>query len=347
MAAPSASKMNNEHNPWERKKTNQPPNIDELFSQFGKKYFKGGGAGQEPTNSYLFILIGFLLILWILSGFYTIKPAERGTLLRFGRYQSTVEPGLHWRAKGIDSLYVLNTNRIETWNYSAEMLTKDENYAKVALSVFYRIGNPKDYLFRVQDPVTSMENAVSSALRQVIGHTDLEAILTIGKEEARAQVEALVNEILDEYKTGIEVTDLKMQEATVPQTVIKAFDNVITAREEKAAKISQGERYVKGILPKALGKARRIIEESKAYQDRVILGAEADVARFLALLPQYKNDSQLLTDRLYLEMLQNVLGRVNKVYVKDSKSLLYLPVTQGAGAQLPGLVNEVLSAKKS
>ena len=271
MAAPSTSKMNDENNPWERKRQKEPPTIDEIFMKYSKKYFNGGSLSGGRRNGFLFaIIFGVLLLFWVLSGFYTVKPAEEGVLLRFGRYRSQVDPGLHWMARGIDSVYVLNTNRIETWNYSAEMLTKDENYAKVALSVFYRVGNPKDYLFKVQDPVTSMENAVASALRQVVGHTDLEDILTTGKEKARMQVESLVNEILDDYQTGIVVTDVKMQEATVPQSVIKAFDNVITAREEKAAKISIGERYVKDILPKARGQARRKIEEAMAYQDQVI-----------------------------------------------------------------------------
>ena len=343
MAAPSTSKMNDENNPWERKRPKQPPNIDELLMKYGKKYFKNGSVSGGKSNGFVFgLLLAALFLFWLISGFYMVKPAEEGVLLRFGKYQYKVDPGLHWMARGIDTVYVLNTNRIETWNYSAEMLTKD--YAKVALSVFYRIGNPEDYLFKVQDPVTSMENAVASALRQVIGHTDLEAILTTGKEEARKQVEKLVYDILDDYQTGIVVTDVKMQEATVPQSVIKAFDNVITAREEKAAKISQGERYVKDILPKARGKARRVIEESKAYQDQVVLGAQADVAKYLALLPQYKQNSKILTERLYLETLQNALGRLNKVYVNDSKSLLYLPAGDDMlSKQKIGLINQMSS----
>ena len=332
MAAPSTSKMNDkDHNPWERKRPKQPPNIDELLLKYSKQYFNGNnGSGAKGNVALFLMLLGMLLLFWTISGFYTVKPAEEGVLLRFGRFAGRIDPGLHWMARGIDRVYILNTNRIETWNYSAEMLTKDENYAKVALSVFYRIGNPEDYLFKVSDPITSLENAVASALRQVVGHTDLEAILTTGKEEARANVESLVNEILNDYQTGIVVTDVKMQEATVPNTVIKAFDNVITAREEKAAKISQGERYVKDIIPKAIGKARRAVEEAKAYQEQVIFGAKADVAQFLALLPVYDNNPKLLTDRIYYETMQSVLSRMKKVYTNDTKSVMF--VQPGASA---------------
>ena len=336
MAAPSTSRMNDdEHNPWERRKTKQPPNIDELLLKYGRQYFGNGSSSSSSGNTTaLALLLGVLAIFWFVSGFYVIKPAEEGVLLRFGRFVERQGPGLHWMARGVNRVYIMNTNRIDTWNYSAEMLTKDENYAKVALSVFYRIGNPEDYLFRVTDPITSMENAVASALRQVIGSTDLEAILTTGKEATRREVELLVNEILDDYQTGIVVTDVKMQEATVPSSVIKAFDNVITAREIKAAKISQGERYVKDIIPKAKGKAQRAVEAAKAYQDEVILNAQADVAKFLALLPRYEKNPKLLTDRIYLETLQKTLARLNKVYVNDSRSLVYLSPEQKS-AQSP------------
>ena len=151
MAAPSTSKMNDkDHNPWERKRPKQPPNIDELLLKYSKQYFNGNnGSGAKGNVAVFLMLLGVLLLFWTISGFYTVKPAEEGVLLRFGRFAGRIDPGLHWMARGIDRVYILNTNRIETWNYSAEMLTKDENYAKVALSVFYRIGNPEDYLFKV------------------------------------------------------------------------------------------------------------------------------------------------------------------------------------------------------
>lgn len=337
MAAPSASRMNdNDHNPWERKREKQPPNIDEILLKYGRQVMTGGpGSGAKGNVFMLGFFVLILAFFWFLSGFYTVKPAEEGVLLRFGRFVERVDPGLHWMARGINRVYIVDTNRIETWNYSAEMLTEDENYAKVALSVFYRVGNPEDYLFRVADPVTSLENAVSSALRQVIGHTNLEAILTTGKEQARANVEVLINEILDDYKTGIVVTDVKMQEATVPASVIKAFDNVITAREEKAAKISQGERYVKDIMPKAVGKAQRSIEEAKAYQEQVIFSANADVAKFLALLPQYKKDPALMKERIYLDTMQEALSRLKKVYVHDGNAMLLMP--GGTDVSLPAV----------
>ena len=315
-----------ENDPWQKKRPQQPPNLDEIFEDFGGKFF-------QNNNGPLFfpLLILFVVsLLWIVSGFYIVKPAQEAIVLRFGKYHATEGPGLHWIAQGLENKYVVNVNRIYTYNYSDQMLTEDENYVKASITVFYRIQSPKDFLFNVRDPEESLNDAVHSALRQTIGHTHLEEVLTSGKEVVRQDTAKLIKSILATYKTGIDVTDVKLQEATVPPSVIAAFDDVITAREAKAAKISQGERYVKKVVPLARGQSKRRLQEAQAYHDKVVLHAKADVAKFLALLPLYEKNGKLMQQRLYFDTMDSVLSRVNKIFVPDNKQILYLPIDSAA-----------------
>ena len=339
-----------ENDPWQKKRPQQPPNLDEIFEEFGGKIISNNhGPWFVPS-----LVLLLLLFLWMVSGFYIVKPAQEAIVLRFGQYHATEGPGLHWIAQGLESKVVVNVNRIYSYNYSDQMLTEDENYVKAAITVFYRIASPKEYLFNVRDPDESLYDAVHSALRQTIGHTHLEEILTSGKEIVRQDTAKLLNEILSAYQTGIEVTDVKLQEATVPSTVIAAFDDVITAREAKAAKISQGERYVKKVVPLARGQSKRLLQEAQAYHDKVVLNAKADVAKFLALLPLYKQNDKLMQQRLYFDTMDTVLARVNKIFVPDNKQILYLPIDRPSKSSekmkssmdsvLPSLSSELMAS---
>lgn len=327
--------------PWKRNNRNNPPDIDELLSELGGKFNSSGGGKASPWFKYglIFALVG----LWAISGLYIVRPAENSVMLRFGRYITTLGPGLHWVAPGLEQRYIVNTNEIVVYSYASEMLTKDENYARVALTVYYRKADPYKFLFSVNDPEESLRGALQSALRQVIGHTHLEDILTSGKESARIEVTELTKQILEAYQTGLEITDIKLQEATAPIQVMPAFDNVIVAREEKAAKISQGERYVKKVIPVARGKAARIKEAAQAYAKQVVLNAKADTAKYLALLPEYEKDSELLTQRIYFESMAKVLSKTQKLFVSDPKQLLLLNVDQKNNNRIKADIRGVLS----
>ncbi len=313
--------------PWRRRNKQQPPNIDDILNDLGKGVF-GPEKSNTENNFFTYILLFGALVFWAFSGIYVVKPAEEAVVLRFGEFYGMEGPGLHWFARGLENVFILNTNEIENYSYSSEMLTEDENYAKVALTVYYRINDPKKFLFNVNDPIESLQGAVQSSLRQVIGHTHLEEVLTYGKEKTRQDAAALINEILGSYSTGIEVTDVKMQEATVPSQVLAAFDSVITAREEKAAKISRGERYVKRVIPEATGKARRVLEAASATQNKLIFDAKADVADYLALLPEYEQDAQLTTKRMYYQTMERVLPKLDKVFTSAEKPVVFLNMQQ-------------------
>ena len=327
-----------------RSNRDQPPNLDDMINDFFNNLFGRNKRGSSSDSfSWLVLVVGVVIIgLWAVGGFYVIRPAEEAVVLRFGKFNTVVGPGLHWMALGIDSRYVVNTSKVEPYEYSSRMLTEDENYTQASLFVSYRIVDARRYYFNVVNPVAVMEKVVASSLRQVVGHTTLEGLLTTAKESVRGDVESLIKSTLDQYDSGLEISDVKLQEITVPAEVTPYFDDVIVAREEKAKKISEGERYVREIIPRARGSAERLIRSAHAYKEKIVLDAKASVAQYMAVLPKYQASPKLTEKRMFFEAMQQILGRVNKVYVDDSKQILYLPLSEAKKpSMLPNTLSEV------
>jgi membrane protease subunit HflK len=207
------------------------------------------------------------------------------------------------------------------------MLTKDENLVAISLVVQYRIGDLHDYLFNVADPIEGLKQATSSALRQVVGTTTLDQLITEGREAWGANVHESLVKILDMYKTGVVIVNVAPQPARAPESVQDAFDDAIRAQEDEKRFIGQAEAYGARVVPIAEGNAKRIIAEAEAYAKQVVLRATGDVAEFLALLPEYTRAPFVTGQRMYLDTMQDVLSRTSKVVV-DGKAdrLLYLPL---------------------
>lgn len=321
--------------PWGGKK--QPPDLDELFKRFQKhlkKAFSGhpsSGSSSPPLPSSfkaLFWLFGgLILLLWALAGIFIVDPAEQGVILRFGKYIETVGPGPHWIPRLIDSKVVQNVERVLDYSYSGQMLTKDENLVSVSLAVQYRIGNLADYLFNVADPQESLEQATSSALRQVIGTSTLDQILTEGREAWGSHVYDALVKILAKYNTGIVIVNVSPQPARAPQQVQEAFDDAIKAQEDEKRFKEQALAYRARVVPIAEGNAKRIREEAQAYAQQVILEAKGDVAEFLALLPIYLQSPGVTSRRMYIETLEQVFSKASKIVLdSNSANLLTLPL---------------------
>lgn len=345
-------------NPWDKK---EPPDLDEvlkrLFSRFKKPTgknganFKGGnGKEQIPTGPLPFIVLGIIVLLWFLSGIFIVDPPEQAAILRFGKYKETVGPGPHWIPRFISSKIVLNVDRVSDYSYAAQMLTKDENLVAVAIAVQYRIGDLEQYLFNVSDPEESLQQATSSALRQVLGKTNLDAIITEGREVWGAKVQDSLINILDIYKTGIVIVNVSPQPARAPENVQDAFDDAIKAQEDEKRFIEHAKAYEARVKPIAEGNAKRILAEAQAFAGQVVLNARGETAEFLNLLPEYTQAPLITGQRLYLETMQSILSKTSKIIV-DSKSsnLLYLPLDKlpGLNAQKTSLnsqssVNEML-----
>ena len=326
--------------PWGGK--SQPPDLDEALKRLQeklKKLFSGGaekvitpesssGSGATPNGRLLagFALLG-VFVLWALSGIFIIDPAEQAAVLRFGKYIKTVGPGPHWIPRFTSSKIVLNVDRVSDYSYSAQMLTKDENLVSVAVAVQYRIGDLQDYLFNVSDPEESLQQATSSALRQVVGTTTLDQIITEGRDAWGISVQDFLVKTLERYKTGIIIVNVSPQPARAPENVQDAFDDAIKAQEDEKRFIEQARAYAARVVPIAEGNAKRIFEETKAYAEQVVLRAKGETAEFLELLPEYARSPFVTGERMYLDTMQQILSSTSKIIV-DGKAgnLLYLPL---------------------
>ncbi len=347
-------------NPWGNK--NQPPDLDEalkrlqrklkkMFSKLGGKPFDVKPTMPDIVSSSgpgwlagMMFLAAF--ILWVLSGIFIVDPAEQAAILRFGRYIETVGPGPHWIPRFISSKIVLNVDRVSDYSYSAQMLTKDQNLVSVALAVQYRIGDLQDYLFNVTDPEESLQQATSSALRQVVGTTTLDQIITEGRDAWGISVQDVLVKTLARYKTGIVIVNVSPQPARAPENVQDAFDDAIKAQEDEKRFKEQARAYAARVVPIAEGNAKRIFEETKAFAEQVVLRAKGETAEFLELLPEYTRSPFVTAERMYLDTMQRVLSASSKIIV-DSKAgnLLYLPLDKLAVSGVdvdkikPGVMN--------
>ena len=328
-----------DNNPWGGK--NQPPDLDEALKRLQaklKQTFSRGTGKLKSTQSVsdstggggaflISTVCAVVVFLWVLSGIFIVDPAEQAAILRFGRYVETVGPGPHWIPRFISSKIVLNVDRVSDYSYSAQMLTKDENLVSVAIAVQYRIGDLQDYLFNVSDPEESLQQATSSALRQVVGTTTLDQIITEGRDAWGISVQDFLVKTLARYKTGIVIVNVAPQPARAPENVQDAFDDAIKAQEDEKRFKEQARAYAARVVPIAEGNAKRIYEETKAYAEQVVLRAKGETAEFLELLPEYIRAPYVTGERMYLDAMQHVLSTSSKIIV-DGKAgnIMYLPL---------------------
>lgn len=320
-----------------------PPDLDEVFNKLSQKLggkFGKRGGGKGPSFSgggaIGFGVVAVIAIaIWFFAGFYTIGEAERGVVLRLGKYDRVVEPGLNWRPRFIDEVTPVNVQAIRSLRASGLMLTKDENVVTVSMDVQYRIADPYKYLYKVTNADDSLRQATDSALRAVIGDSLMDSILTSGRQQIRQYTQETLNDIIDKYDMGLILVDVNFQSARPPEQVKDAFDDAIAAREDEERFIREAEAYKNEILPKATGRAERLKKEAQGYNERIVNEALGQVAQFEKLLPEYQAAPQVTRDRLYLDAMQEVYTNTSKVLVDSSSSgnLLYLPIDKLAGQE--------------
>ncbi len=332
--------------PWgrDKNKSQGPPDLDAIFRQYKNKLlaiFGGKGSGS-PTGGagvagvptfFITLIIIAILIIWALSGIYIVPPADRAVVLRFGQYRTTVGPGPHWIPHFIESKTLVNVQRVANFVYTSEMLTKDENIVSVTVTVQYRIEDANNYLFNVVSPDTSLEQATASALRQVVGHSTLDQLLTTGRQKVRDQVATQLQQIIASYHSGLLLTDVTLQSIKPPEAVTDAFDDVIKAREDQQSYINKADAYAKQVTAVAEGQIARIMQEAEASQKQVVSEAQAATAGYLALLPEYQKNPQVMEDRLYLSAMETILSKASKVFVdqKGGNPMFYLPLDKITG----------------
>ena len=323
-----------------RGKDQGPPDLDEalrklqdrlndLFGGSGKKS-GGGGGGSSAGSSGAFILVvlAVAVLAWGGMGFYTVDQQERGVVLRLGKFHETVNPGLQWNPPLIDEVTIVNTTRVRSHEHQALMLTEDENIVDVSVTAQYVVANPKGYVLSVRDPDGSLANASESALRHVVGSSEMHSILTEGREILAIDVKERLQRYMTDYNTGISITQVNIKNAQAPSQVQDAFDDVIKAREDEQRVKNQAQSYANGVVPEARGKAQRMLEEASAYREQVVSKAEGESKRFIALLTEYQKAPEVMRERLYIDTMQEVLASNPKVLidVEGGNNMMYLPV---------------------
>ena len=283
---------------------------------------------ESVSGGLLLVLLLVAAVIWAFMGLYVVDQQERGVVLRFGKYYETVQPGLQWNPPLVDDVTVVNVTRVNNSTHQEQMLTEDENIVEVNLSVQYVISNAEDFVIKVRDPERSLVHATESALRHVVGGSAMDYVLTDGRTQMAIDVQARLQNLLDNYQTGIQVSKVNIDDAKPPAEVQEAFDDVIKAREDEERLKNEAQAYANGIIPEARGMAQRQIEEANAYKEQVIAEAEGEADRFTKLLAEYRKAPEVTRQRLYLDAVQEVLTNSTKIMVdvEGGNNMLYLPL---------------------
>jgi membrane protease subunit HflK len=325
----------NGKDPW-RRDGEQPNDLDQIVQEWQKKFSRilggrGGGSGGSAAGGVVLAVV--LVAAWLLTGFYRVDEAERGVVQRFGAYTETTLPGLRWHLPyPIETVDTVNTVAISNYAYRTEMLTADEQYVFIDMVVQYRRSDPVKYSFEVVEPESTLQDVTESALREVVGTTSLEELVTARRDEIASRTQEALQATMDMYGegTGITVTSISLETVNYPQAVQAAVDDAQKARNDSERYILQADEYANDVIPKARGEAARVLEDAQAYRDRKIADAEGEAARFESVLTEYEKAPRVTRDRLYLEAIEDVYGRSAKVLMDTdgSGNLLYLPLDQ-------------------
>ncbi|MDX8390595.1 MAG: FtsH protease activity modulator HflK [Mariprofundaceae bacterium] len=346
---------NDQQNPWGKKPGNnqqQPPDIDEVIRRLQERFsgfFGGGNNGGNGGNSFSAILIlpilGVAFILWLASGIYSVAADERAVVLTFGAHTDTKGPGLNWHLpypiETVEKIPVTRVQRIEIGfrglpggrirkvSQESLMLTRDENIVDISFIVQFKIKDIGHYLFNVDNGSKTVRDAAESAIREVIGRTQIDDVLTTKKAEVEIETEQLIQTLLDSYQAGISVTTVKLQDVQPPERVIREFKDVASAREDRERAKNEAQAYANDVIPKARGESKKMILDAEAFRKAVTDHAKGESDRFSKMLTSYLTAPELTRKRLYLETIQEVMGKVDKVIVDQKVAgqvLPYLPL---------------------
>jgi membrane protease subunit HflK len=347
-----------------------PPDLDEIWRNvnrrvnnlFGRKGAGPDTGGAEPPRTQLPIggaalLATLVVVVWLASGFYIVDEGRRGVVTRFGKYTETTQPGPRWHLPfPVESVQVVDFSQVKTIEIGyrntprnkvdreAVMLTDDENIIDIQFAVQYNLKSAEDYVFNNNQPDKIVSFVAETAVREVIGRSKMDFALYEGREQIAKQTEQLMQRMLDLYRTGVFVQKVTLQTVLPPDKVQAAFDDAVKAGQDRERLKNEGQAYANDVVPRARGMASRLLEEANGYASEVIQKAEGDASRFRQILVEYQKAPNVTRDRLYLDMMQSVLGTTPKVIVDQrggaGGNLLYLPLDKllqqgGPSAPLP------------
>lgn len=351
-----------------------PPDLDEMWRNFNQKLNslfgrrRGGGpdSGEPPSIKQLGggagLIILVVLLAWLASGFYIVVEGQRGIVLTFGKFSEVTNAGLRWRLpypvqsheivnlSGARTIEVGYRNNIKTKVLRESlMLTDDENIIDIQFSVQYTLKDPKDYLFNNRRADETVLQAAETAFREIVGKSKMDFVLYEGRDQVAVTSQKLMQEILDRYKAGITITKVNVQNAQPPEQVQAAFDDAVRAKQDLERQKNEGQAYYNDVVPKARGAAARLFEEANGYRSRVVANADGEASRFKQVLVEYNKAPQVTRERMYLDMIQQILASTSKVLIdaKAGSNLLYLPLDRIIQMSATGALPEPLAAGRS
>ena len=353
---------------------NGPPDLDELWRDFNKKlsgFFgspkKGGGGGEPPVGGKpptlnfnigkfgIGAIFAVIVAIWLSTGFFIVQEGQQGVITQFGRYHSTVGAGFNWRmpypiqrqelvfVTQIRSVDVGRENIVKSTGLrESAMLTEDENILEIKFAVQYRLTDARAYLFETKNPTDTVVQAAETAVREVVGKMKMDAAMSDERDQIGPRIRIIMQRILDQYKVGIEVVGINLQQGGVrpPEQVQSAFDDVLKAGQERERAKNEAEAYANDVVPRAVGAASRLKQEADGYKSRIVSQAQGDAQRFKSLVSEYQKAPQVMRDRMYIDAMQQIYSNTTKVLIdaKAGSNLLYLPldkIIQQAGASNP------------
>jgi len=330
-----------------------PPDIEAIIRDIQSRINKflpgGSSAGGKPIGLILIILA----FVWLASGLYRVLPDEQGVVLRFGKFVKTTQPGLNYHIpfpiESAQTPKVTKVNRIDIGFRSERdsgfsqgggvadvpqeslMLTGDENIVNIDFSVFWVIKDASKFLFQIQDPEGTVKAAAETAMREVIAKSEIQPVLTEGRAQIEIETQEIIQLILDEYNSGIQITQVQTQKADPPDQVIDAFRDVQAARADMERSKNEAEAYANDVIPRARGEAAKIMQAAEAYKQKVVAAAEGEASRFVSIYTEYAKAKEVTQERMYLETMEKVLADIDKVIIEKgagSGVVPYLPLPE-------------------
>ncbi len=338
---------------WGNKNNGGPPDLEEVMRNLNNKIQSlfgrsGGGSPIRPGgNSGGFkggvgLIVAIVVLVWIASGFYIVDASQRGVVLRFGKQVEVTEAGPRWHIPyPIETVEIVSLSQVRTVEVGYRenvknkmlkeslMLTDDENIIDIQFAVQFFLKDPGEYLFNNRAPDENVRQAAETAIREVVGRSKMDFVLYEGREQVAASTTKLMQDILDRYKSGILISKITMQNAQPPEQVQAAFDDAVKAGQDRERQKNEGQAYANDVVPKAKGAAARLMQEADGYKQSVIANAEGDASRFKQILVEYEKAPQVTRERMYIDMMQQILSNSSKVLIDQKSgngSLLYLPL---------------------
>ncbi|MDC0352478.1 FtsH protease activity modulator HflK [Candidatus Pelagibacter sp.] len=330
-----------------------PPDIDAIIRDIQNKINRFLPGGSKSGGKPIGLILIVLLFVWLASGLYRVLPDEQGVVLRFGKFIKTTQPGLNYHipfpVEAVETPKVTKVNRIDIGFRSERdsgfsqgggvadvpqeslMLTGDENIVNIDFSVFWVIKDAGKFLFEIQDPEGTVKAAAETAMREVIAKSDIQPILTEGRAKIELETQDIIQAILDEYNSGIQVTQVQTQKADPPDQVIDAFRDVQAARADMERSKNEAEAYANDVIPRARGEAAKIMQAAEAYKQKVVAASEGEASRFVSIFNEYDKAKEVTQERMYLETMEKVLADIDKVIIEKNAGsgvVPYLPLPE-------------------